>query len=172
VEAGPGQVERIDRPDSLLAGIAAVKFDPAPLAETGAFVRATLGQNPWASPEIGPALLKFRQCFEVSPSGLGRIVHPKASLLLVLPDEGTQLLRDPAAESGDAGLGVFARDVHRKEHLYHPFIQPGSLKPMILLMFFADQPLKKGLVPRRGLGIFPPELSKISHLASRRRRRV
>jgi hypothetical protein len=94
--------------------------------------------------------LQLSQSLEVLALLSVRVFGLETELDLLLADERLQVLRDPLTEPVNSGLGMLpGRGIERAmctTRLYHS----GSLSALIYLDFFADQPLRGLMVPRRG----------------------
>ena len=99
-------------------------------------------------------------CRRLASAGSRALERP---LFLALAENRTQVVRNCLAEPRDAGFRMLIWTRHRQGHCTTRLYHSGSPKPLILLESFVHQPLREGLVPRRGLDLNFLRASNHSH---------
>ncbi len=88
----PKLVEKLRRPDCLLARIVPVEIEPPLIRGRDQFVGFPLADRLRGSPKIGPALFEFNKGLRMEPLRFGGIARTEAPLFLLLAKDWTQIV--------------------------------------------------------------------------------
>jgi hypothetical protein len=137
-------------PRGLLARIILVLLQPSIVDHRRHLAGFDLGQRLRSYAQVGPAGLYFGERFSVPPLGLNGVAGLQTPLLLALANKRAKVFRYALSEPVDAAVRMFPWTRHCKGHCTSLLYQPGSLKPLILLIDFCHRYLTVAWCPGAG----------------------